>query len=203
MRLFLAITLLVLLTCSPLVAAEIEPLFQRLEAAATNVRTVTSAFTQEKRLAIFDEVLTSSGRFAFAKPDQLRWELLEPVKAGFVLSGDRGRRWHGRAGTSESFDIRTDPMMRIVAEQLLAWARADFGWLRERYQLEVLGENPATLKLMPRTGGGFLDHLRIIFAADDTHVQQVEMHEQDGDATILRFSDATINQPLPDATFRN
>lgn len=180
-----------------------EAVLARIQAAVANVRTLASDLVQEKHLAMFDEVLTSRGRFYFQAPDRLRWELLEPVRSGFSLNGGEGRRWHERTGSSESFDIRREPAMKLVADQLLAWARADFEWLRRQYRITAEAEAPAALRLEPRTAaaGGYLDHLRIVFSADDRYVQTVEVFEADGDFTRIRFSNTVVNGPLDEGLF--
>jgi outer membrane lipoprotein-sorting protein len=173
-------------------------LFSSLERTAGGVQTLSSDFVQEKHLSIFKTVLSSKGRFYFAKPDRLRWELTAPVASGFVLKGDRGRRWHERTGRTESFQISQEPVMKLVSDQLFAWARADFGWLKSEYRISVLSQAPVALKLEPRSAvtAGFLNHLLINFSADGRYVKSVEVHEKDGDFTRIRFVNTAVNKPL-------
>lgn len=169
----------------------------RLQQLSAGIETLSSDFTQEKFLAVFKDTLASSGHFYFKKPDSLRWELTHPIATGFVLNGNRGRRWHERTGQDESFDIERDPVMKIIAQQLLDWTRADFDRLRQDYHIVVIKEQPVVLRLEPLfDSAGFLDHLLISFVPDGRHVQSVEMHEKDGDYTRIRFENTVINQPL-------
>lgn len=169
----------------------------QLQRLAADVDTLQSDFVQEKHLAMFQEVLHSRGRFYFARPDRLRWELTEPVAAGFVLDGGKGRRWNARSGRQEPFELSREPVLQLVAEQLFAWAGADFERLRRSYRIAVVQRTPVVLKLEPLAGaGGYLDHLRVAFAEDGRHVAMVEVHEQGGDFTRIRFVGATVNAPL-------
>jgi len=77
--------LLLPLTAGAAASAAVDGVLARLEREAAKVTTLSSDFVQEKHLAMFAEVMTSKGRFAYARPDRLRWELLEPVATGFVL----------------------------------------------------------------------------------------------------------------------
>lgn len=178
-------------------------LTSRLEKAAGAARTLSSDFIQEKHLSMFKTVLNSKGRFYYQKPDQLRWELTAPVASGFVLKGERGRRWHERTGSTENFEISQEPVMKLVSEQLFAWARADFNWLKKEYRIDVLDESPVTLRLEPLSAAtaGFLHHLLISFSADGRYVKSVEVHEKDGDFTRIRFFNASVNKPLPGSLF--
>lgn len=179
-------------------AAESAALFSSLERTASSVKTLSSDFIQEKHLAIFKTVMKSRGRFYFSKPDLLRWELTAPVASGFVLRGDKGRRWHERTGRSESFQISQEPIMKLVSEQLFAWGKADFAWLNKEYRISVLGESPVALRLEPRSAAtaGFLHHLLITFSTDGRYVRSVELHEKDGDFTRIKFINTAINKPL-------
>lgn len=170
----------------------------RLEQTAGGVKTLASDFVQEKHLKMFKTVVSSRGRFFFRKPDQLRWELTEPVASGFVVKGGKGRRWHERTGRTETFDLAREPVMKLVSDQLFAWARADFGWLQKEFRITVLDETPATLRLEPRAAAaaGFLRHLQITFSADGAYVRTVEVHEKDGDFTRIRFVNTVVNKPL-------
>ena len=201
---FLLLLALLLFAAGPAVAAETtvstnsSALFSSLERTAGGVKTLSSDFVQEKHLSMFKTVMSSKGRFYFSKPDLLRWELTAPVASGFVLKGDKGRRWHERTGRTESFQISQEPIMKLVSEQLFAWARADFPWLNKEYRITVLAESPVALRLEPRSAvtAGFLHHLLINFSADGRYVRSVELHEKDGDFTRIRFVNTAVNKPI-------
>ena len=174
-----------------------------IEARNQSVQTLASDFVQEKHLEMFDEVVPSSGRFYFGQPDRLRWELLEPVATGFALKGSQGRRWHERTGEEDRFDINTDPAMRLIATQLLAWTRLDLPWLEQNFDMTLEERQPVVLRLVPTAEGAdrFLAYLKIQFSDDRRHVTQVEVHERDGDFTRIRFIHTQINPVLKDELF--
>lgn len=201
MRLLIAF-LLLLASATPLFGADAEAVLARLQRQSAGVERLQADFVQEKHLAMFKSPLLSRGRFHFRRPDALRWEVTNPVRTGFVLQGGKGRRWHERTGKSEAFTVERDPVMRIVAGQLLAWAGTDFERLRRQYRISVLSENPAVLRLVPAAEDRFLDHLRVSFAPDGRHVQEVELHEKGGDFTRIRFRDAAVNPSLAEGLFR-
>jgi len=184
--------------------SELTPLLAELKLAAAETETLSSNFVQEKYLEIFAEKLLSEGRFIYQKPDHLRWELLTPVVSGFILRGARGERWNGLSQERESFSVKTDPIMGMIAQQLLAWARVDLDWLQSRYRMELQSTEPVTLYLYPLDSGEatFIDHLQIKFSADLRHVAEVVMIEQGGDSTLIRFNDVKINTNLPADAFQ-
>ncbi|TRO81886.1 LolA family protein [Desulfuromonas acetexigens] len=183
--------------------AELERVLAGLKVSAAGIETLASDFTQEKHLEIFRETLVSQGRFYFAKPDKLRWETTAPVASGFLLNGSGGKRWHQRAGAPVPFDLGREPGMKLIAEQLLAWARVDLDWLRSQYEIALVETQPVSLRLVPRQVGArdFLDHLLIRFDDGGRHVASVAVHEPGGDRTLIRFSATVLNQPLDPALF--
>jgi outer membrane lipoprotein-sorting protein len=179
-----------------------DAVLDRLNELAAGVDTLASDFSQEKYLSVFQDVLPAKGRFYYRKPDHLRWEMISPVTSGFVLRGETGRRWQEAGSRGERFDIAREPVMKIVADQLLAWTRADFEALRRDYRISLAGEAPVRLRLDPKgAAAGFLDYLSITFAPDGRHVQQVEVHEQGGDYTRITFHHTVVNGPLADDLF--
>ena len=194
----LPIPLLMLLLAPGAAAGTTEAeILARLQHDAAEIETLASSFTQEKHLEIFNDVLVARGTFYYQRPDALHWELLEPFRTGFAIRGDEGKRWHERSGGEESFAIARDPVMNIVARELLAWTRVDLDELAERYSIRVVNHHPVRLHLVPLSDtAGFLDYLLIEFAPEAGHVQMVEVHEPGGDFTRIRFSDTRLNQPL-------
>ncbi len=205
---FSSILLLTLLFHAPVVclaeSAELQPLLDELKVAAAATETIKSRFVQEKNLAIFAEKLLSQGLFVYQQPDRLRWELLSPVASGFVLQGGKGERWNSLSQERGNFSVDSDPIMGMIAQQLLAWARVDVDWLQSRYRMEIVATQPISLRLTPKDSGeaGFIDYLQILFANDRRHIAEVLMMEQGGDSTLLRFKDVQINTELPEEAFQ-
>jgi len=170
------------------------------------VKTMAAGFVQEKHLSIFERVLTSKGKIYFQAPDRLRWETAEPVVSGFSISGKKGKRWHELAGTKDSFNVDREPAMKAMADQLLACATGDMDRLSRDYILTAVSdeETPgAVIRLEPRSAAmkGYLKHMDMHLAADQSRVASVEVFEADGDFTRISFVDPVLNQPLPEGLF--
>lgn len=204
----LALALLVLLAAGGAARGEVSAaaareVLARIEREAAGVHTLASDLVQEKRLSIFQETLVSRGRFYYERPDRLRWEILEPARAGFSLRGSQGRRWRDRGNLSESFEVAREPGLKVVAEQLLAWARADLEGLSRQYRLVVVATAPPAVRLVPLAAGAeaYVEEITVTFAADARHVAAVDVREAGGDTTRIRFSNVAVNGPLPPDLF--
>jgi outer membrane lipoprotein-sorting protein len=197
-----AIVCLLLAAAAPLPAAgPQDEVLARLARGAAGIETVQGSVKQEKRLEMFRDTVVSRGRFAYRSPDRLRWELTDPVATGFVITGSKGRRWHGLTGKTEPFSLESDPMMRVVAGQILASVRADFSPLQKEYRISVSSASPVTLLLEPLVPNAFVERVTVTFSKESDHVESVAVREKGGDQTTFSFSDVEVNRPLPDGTF--
>jgi outer membrane lipoprotein-sorting protein len=177
--------------------------FDRITQTASGIETLSSDFTQETHSAMLKDVPVAKGRFFYRCPDGLRWEVLEPNPRGFVVNGEKAKRWRGQYGHSQSFDLRRESVVQIITDQVFAWARADFNWLEDRYTITVEENIPAVLKLIPVSSSEkkYVDHIRLIFSPTDTHLSVVEIHQAGGDFTVIRFINTAVNSPLDEHFF--
>jgi len=174
----------------------------RLTAKAGQVHSIQSSFTQEKRLDIFNRTLVSKGVFAFERPQSLRWEYLEPVRSGFALHDGEGRRWNELSGESRDFTVRQDPVMQIVSGQILLWTTLDLSTLSRTFRIEVESDSPAILRFTPLAqGAGPIAGMRITFTPDDAAISSIEIHEAEGDSTVIRFHDTRLNGEIAPRVF--
>jgi len=178
-------------------------IFARIKQAASEVQTLAGEFTQEKHLEILESSPASRGRFYYKSPDRLRWEVYEPISMGFIVNGDKGKKWQGKSTSLKSFDLKKEPVIRIIADQVFSWARADFKKLEAGYDITILEETPFILKLVPLsiTEKKYLNYIKLVFSPAENYVSVIEIHEADGDYTQINFINMTVNKPLQEDIF--
>jgi len=183
--------------------AKKDEIFARIKQAASGIQTLAGEFTQEKHLEILEKVSLSKGKFFYKNPDSLRWEVTEPVAMGFIVKGDKGKKWRGKDGARLSFSLKKEPVIKIITDQIFAWTRADFAWLEAGYAITVQEETPVTLDLVPlsATEKKYIDHIRLIFSITEDYVSVIEIHEAGGDYTEIKFINMTINNPIQEDVF--
>jgi outer membrane lipoprotein-sorting protein len=169
--------------------------FARIEKTVSTVHAVASEFRQERRLAMLKEPVISSGRFNYEKPDKLRWEFLSPDPSGFLVNGKLAKQWKGKNNPPEAFDLQLNPVIQLIVDQLLAWTKADFAWIEQRYTVSVVKENPISLKLVPRSSKEkqYIDHILVSFEGETHYSNAVDIIEKGGDSTRIRFFNMIIN----------
>ena len=177
--------------------------FAHVAASAADLKTVSADFVQEKYSSMLRDPLVSTGRFVYEKPDHLYWETGKPSRSGFAVNGDKAVRWEKDRNAAETFDVQKEPFVRAIAEQVSAWARADFPWLEKRYKITVTGSMPQVLKLYPLSAQErkYMARLLVTFSGDWSHVVSVEIFEREGDRTRIMFKNVILNEPVPKDVF--
>jgi outer membrane lipoprotein-sorting protein len=178
--------------------ADESPVFARIARAAATVNTISSDFRQEKHSGMLEEVLVSKGRFYYERPKRLRWEVTEPVQMGFIVDGQKAKRWRGEQGRQERFPIHQVPFIKVFADQVFAWITADFKGLRKGYDILILQNDPIELKLMPLSPEEqrHVKYIKITFSAADSHVNRVEIGQDTQDFIRVQFFNTALNEPL-------
>lgn len=177
--------------------------FLRINQSVIKVRTMSSAFQQERHAAMLKDAMISRGRFFFAKPDKIRWETIDPIPAGFSVNGQEAKRWQGTSDAPEKFALSEAPFLQVLIQQIIAWTSADFTSLKERYDLKVISEAPVTIGLVPLLAGekDYVNQVTLVFSPDLAYVTSVKILENKGDEIIIRFFNAVINEPIADERF--
>lgn len=170
---------------------------------ASEVKTLSSDFVQERRTSMLKEPLVATGRFFFESPERLRWEFLKPFSSGFSIDGERTRRWREKPEEWQPFDIGKEPALKATVGQIFAWARGDVSWIEKRYRMTVGSEEPLTIILVPRfpEERKYILHIALSFSPDLASIRSVEIRERHGDSTLIRFISPVINTPLPESLF--
>lgn len=185
---------LLLLAAFPAKGADVVALLKEKNAAVTSF---VCDFTQETRIPLFDSPVISTGRMAFARPDGLRWEYLSPMKEGFAVSGGKGIRWREGTVTHDTANAANDPLLAIIAKELMTWVTLDTVRIEKEYSVAVTAKEPPTLLLTPRREdvAAILQSLTIVFEPSGL-ARSVTIAEQQGGVTVFTFSNAAVNTPV-------
>lgn len=179
--------------------SQLDNLLQQVEKQAENTQSVQCEFTQERNLTIFAKPVRFTGRMLLSRPDKLRWENIDPIPSALIFSGDKGLRCNDDA-PSVQFDLRTDPVMKMVAEQIWTWADGNYEQLKNRYRISLADH--ASIKLLPdETADNAIVSITVTFDQKTLHPVTVQVMETGGDSTTINFHDYRLNQPIDDALF--
>lgn len=159
------------------------------------VTSLQADFVQENFLAMLTGPVQSKGFFVFQKnPAALRFMYSEPFENGLLFAN--GNVW--RITSKEKTPIRGS-MAQTVARQLMVWLAMDKEKLLQNYNVTPFQEGlvftPKTPQALAQITVWFHDTLPGVLKA-------VELKENGGDKTVLRFSNVRLNENFNGSIFQ-
>ena len=200
--LYIFLVLSLMVTKSALASEDrsVLPLLDDIQARSAQVQSFSCKFTQERHLTLFAKPIIFHGLLFLIRPDHLRWEFTDPIPSVLLLSGDKGMRCNDNVPPVH-FDLTSDPVMRLVVEQLWTWLDSNYEKLGQMYSVKQQGDS--TLVITPKEQGmaDFIATITISFSNESKQPELVEITEPDGDLTRIHFHDYNLNVSLPEKLF--
>ena len=175
----------------------------KTEFAAATIKTLSikSDFVQEKNLSMLSEKITSKGKFWFKKESQVRMEYNQPYQYLMILNKDKiyvkdGQKENKISTKSNKMFQQINKIM-IDCMQGTALNNPDF-------KTRVFeNKTTALVELVPVTKGlkDLFKTITVIVDKKDYSVSSIQMQENSGDNTIIRFINKELNANIPDALF--
>ncbi|MCP4406412.1 MAG: outer membrane lipoprotein chaperone LolA [Gammaproteobacteria bacterium] len=173
-----------------------DQVFDGLNRFFTEVTTLDTAFYQE----VFDEggnsIQRSQGRLKLYRPGRFRWEYTTPT-AQLILADGRNL-WIYDVELEQATVKPVTDMLGATPITLLTELRP----LEDEFLIEPAGERAGLhwVELTPRTQDTEFNRVELGLLEDQ--VRQMELHDQFGQKTVIRFEGMKTNLPLPRSEFQ-
>ena len=169
--------------------------------AAASTQSIKSSFRQEKNLSMLSEKINSDGLFYFKKNNKVRMEYTKPYKYLLVINGDKiliqdqQKRKVYSAGDNKLFKVINNVIVDCVQGKALDSKsfQAKIFESDQGYCLDLLPQAKEMRKLFTT--------IRIFIGKDDFSIDQLEMHEDMGDTTVITFVNKQLNTAISDEVF--
>ena len=179
----LTLPILCSLISIPLFAQSIseQEIIQRMAAAAEKIETVRCDFTQTKHMKMLKGEQVSKGKMFCQQPDQLRWEYISPRAKTITYPSPKGRM--------------EGAMARMIMNSVAGKCLTDNKTFQISAQ-ELPTEYVATLIPLRKDMKRIYAKLVLHFDIQQSTVTEVELHEKNGDRTIIELHDIQINEKV-------
>lgn len=174
---------------------------QKVQEQSGSIRTIESAFVQEKHLSVLNEPAQSSGTFYYSNDGNVRWEYEKPTQQSIILND--GNVTMINDGKVEKTNARAakayQRMNALMADVIHGDAFGNESFTYEFYRLSPF----VRVEMTPQESAiaAHIEKIELFFNADH-RVDQLVIYEPGGDFTSYRFSDQRYNQELPEGVFR-
>ncbi|MCF3110090.1 outer membrane lipoprotein carrier protein LolA [Niabella sp. CC-SYL272] len=173
----------------------------RFGAAARQINSIASDFTQVKTLSLLSEKVTSKGKFYFKKNNLVRMEYTTPYQYLMVINGSKVSIKDGQktnkmsAGSSKMFQQANQLMMDCAKGTVFD---------NPNFSVKLLENGSSYLADMTpvtREMKALFKSVKVILQKSNFLVSQVQMVDNRGDNTVISYSGQQLNTALPDALF--
>jgi outer membrane lipoprotein-sorting protein len=178
-----------------------ESCLRAIDAAQQQTQSVSARFTQTKHLALLDQPLVSTGRFAFQRPDRMRLEIETPRAAVIVING-RQISIPGLSAADQQ-QLALTPMTAMFTE-LGAMFGGSAGALQQHFEVSATPAGDAievTLRPTVPEWQRLFRTIALRFAGPDLLISSMQLDDALGDQLEIAMSDVQRNQNIPSTLF--
>lgn len=168
---------------------------------AANTYSIKAAFSQSKHVSILSNKLEAKGTMFFKKPNLLKWSYTEPYNYAVLLNGNEVKI--NDEGKVNSFGIQNSKVFREMNDLIVNSVQGNV--LREdKFDISYYENEKLYLaKLKPKEKSlqEYIERIDIYFEKSDFTVNKLQLHEPEGDYTMITFNNKELNGSIPDNEF--
>ena len=184
---------------------ELDALLESFDRAQRTTTTLVATFTEEKRLKLLAHPVVSRGELYFQRPNQVRWEYLEPDRKVFVITEDHYLAYYPALKRAEEV-----PIKKFIGRRLFRFIGLgqSIDELSQSYDFRLgpKDDTPGTrlLILTPRKKKmrERMTEMKIWVDTATFLPRKLQYAETDGDSTLLTFHVLRPNVDVADSRFR-
>lgn len=174
----------------------------RLAKEAQTVQSIESDFKQEKYLDVFDEKVTSKGKFYYQKSNKICMEYFRPMNYLIVINGSKLKIVSD--GKKSIMNLSSNKMMNQMQDMLTACMVGDLTKMSSNYQLEYFEDARhylVKIKPVSKTIQAYIAGIEIYLDKKDMSVYKLLLHETATNYTEYEFYNKRFNSLKDEAKF--
>ena len=157
----------------------------------------SAIIVQEKRIAIFNSAIVSSGLLKWKKPGRLFIAMNPPDVSQLFFSGNVLWLYYPDEKIAEKYVLQDNQKPFDTFSFFTLIQR-----LREGDDVQIITEQTGSVVLELKPSVHLFKKIKLWFSKKDLLMEKVEMFETDGDRTIITYSKTIINSGISDEVFR-
>ena len=182
--------------------ADMQKFESRLKETSDKLTSIESDFLQVKHLDMFDEDVTSKGKFYYLKDNKISLDYSQPLSYLIVINGSRLKIVAD--GKKSVMQLNTNKMMNEMQDMITACMVGDLNRMNESYNLKYQEDNNQyIISITPRSKQvkDYVSAIEIRLSKADMSVDQLRMYENEADYTDYKFSNKRFNQLKDESRF--
>lgn len=182
--------------------ADMRKFESRLKETSDKLTSIESDFLQVKHLDMFDEDVTSKGKFYYLKDNKISLDYSQPLSYLIVINGSRLKIVAD--GKKSVMQLNTNKMMNEMQDMITACMVGDLNRMNDSYNLKYQEDNNQyIISITPRSKQvkDYVSAIEIRLSKADMSVDQLRMYENEADYTDYKFSNKRFNQLKDESRF--
>ena len=182
--------------------ADMQKFESRLKETSDKLTSIESDFLQVKHLDMFDEDVTSKGKFYYLKDNKISLDYSQPLSYLIVINGSRLKIVAD--GKKSVMQLNTNKMMNEMQDMITACMVGDLTRMNDSYNLKYQEDNNQyIISITPRSKQvkDYVSAIEIRLSKADMSVDQLRMYENEADYTDYKFSNKRFNQLKDESRF--
>lgn len=179
-------------------------ILKEFDRAQRETTSLVAGFTEKKELKLLARPVLSRGEFCYHRPNQVRWEYVEPDRKVFVITEDMYVAYYPALKRAEEVPIKKFVGKRLFRflglgqsiddlAKYYEFSLAPHSDLKDTYLLVLV---PRKKKVAERVA-----EMKIWVDASNYLPRQLQYVESDGDSTLLTFQDVRMNVEVAASRF--
>lgn len=167
---------------------------------SAETKNLKSNFVQEKHLSMLEEVVESTGRFAFRRENDILWSYKTPYEYSILVAN--GKFTIDNEGEIKEFDLNSNPMFGQISNMIIMAVSGNFAD-NEMFETTFFKSDNFTIaKLKSKDAiiSEMLSSIEIYFN-NNLDVVKVKFNEAGDDFTLIKFADLERNIKIEDDEF--
>jgi outer membrane lipoprotein-sorting protein len=183
-------------------ADSLDDVIRKVQLAQAKTNTLQADFRQEKTLALMAKPEVSTGRFVYAKPNNVLWTYNAPKRVTMLIANGMLTTYYPDLNKAERIEVKRyqDRIFKYMGasgaiDELGAWFNFTFTNTSDKgyYALDL---DPKSKTIAKR-----VRHIRIYIDKASYLTTQFEYTEGDGDKTRYEFTNVKVNAPVEQSRF--
>lgn len=176
---------------------------KEISAAAASIKTMQCDFVQTKSLKMLGDKMISKGQMWCEQPNMLRWQYNSPYTYTFILNKNKVAIKKGNH--SDLIDVNRNKMFkeiaRIMMNSVLGKVLTDKTDFRSSVSQKE-GFYIVTLLPQKKEMKQMFTSILLYYDTKLRLVTKVEMHEKNGDSTLIELKNIKKNTPINASQFK-
>lgn len=174
-----------------------QQIIEKIAKSAQDMKSMQCNFVQTKHLKMLNDKMVSNGNMYYQQPNRLRWEYTTPYLYTFILNDSKVLLKKGER--NDIIDVNQNKMFKEIARMMMNSVVGKCLSDKKSFKTSIKEEQSeyvATLIPLKSDMKKMWSKLILHFDRKLSSVIKVEMHEKNGDKTIIELKNTQINKSI-------